>query len=110
MTEKCPSAHVQHCTRNSEPSDFVKVSARSTGNFSDDFEAEGALVCSIRGPPGRNPRWQSRHTAAAKFTFQDEMVVGVWREMLGVWLGSLWFGGIVCLRRGREVGSARTRR
>lgn len=65
---------MQHCTRNSEPNNFVKVSAHSTGNFSADFEAEGALVRSIQDPPGRNPRWQSCHTAAAKFAFQDEMV------------------------------------
>lgn len=95
---------MQHCTRKSEPNDFVKVSARSTRNFSADFQDEGTLVCSIHGPPGRNPRWQSRHAAAAKLAFQDEM------EGDAGGSGSLWFGGIICLRRGREVGSARTRR
>lgn len=107
------SAHVQHFMRNSKPNDFGNVSAQSTGNFSADFEDEGALVCLIRGPPGRNRRWQLHHAPAAKLAFQDEMVsmAALCREEADAGgSGSVWFGGIICLRRGREVRSARTRR
>lgn len=71
---KTESAHVQHCTRNGEPNDFVNVSTQTTGNFTGKFKDGGALVCTIRGPLGRNRCWQSFHAAAAKLAFQDEMV------------------------------------
>lgn len=99
--------------RNSEPNDFVNVSAQATGNFSADVEDEGALVCSMHAPPGRNRRWQLHHAAAAKLAFQDEMVsmAALCRVEGGAGgSGSVRYGGIICLRRGREVGSARTRR
>lgn len=87
---------MQHCTRNGEPNDFVNVSTQTAGNFTGKFKDGGALVCTMRGPLGRNRCWQSFRAAAAKLAFQDEMV-----SMAGLWRG----GGVLGVRvlRGFEA-------
>lgn len=71
MTE---SAHVQHCARNSEPNDFVKVSAQFTGNFSAFGRGGSARLLNPRSSWEEDGgRWHFHHAAAANLAFQDEM-------------------------------------